>query len=265
MFLRLTSTALLVAFVACADEVVDTTATAAEPAATTNETPAPETSAPAAPVADDAGGVRGVVTFDGEVPAPTEPDLSADPFCEKHDEAPREIQTVVVGEGDGLKDVFVYVTEDSVPDGRYRAPKEAVLLDQIGCSYTPHVFGVMKRQDILIRNSDDTLHNIHAMPDENKEFNVGMPILGQEIKKDFKRPEMAIKIKCDVHPWMLAWCFSMEHPFFGVTDESGKFSIDGLPDGEYELTAWHETLGETSGTVTVSDGVGSVEFEFTAN
>ena len=258
MFLRLTSTALLAAFVACADQVVDTPSVAADPAAVENEAPASS-----APAADDAeGGVSGKITFRGTVPDPTPNDLSADTVCEHHAEAPKETQPVVVGAGDGLANVFVYVSDDSVPDGKYKAPDEPVLLDQLGCHYTPHVFGVMARQEILIRNSDDTLHNIHAMPDDNKEFNVGMPIKGQEIKKDFRKAEKAIKIKCDVHPWMLAWCFTMEHPFYGVSGADGAFSITGLPDGEYGITAWHELLGEKTGRVTVKDGTGTLDLEF---
>ena len=80
----------------------------------------------------------------------------------------------------------------------------------------------------------------------------------------FNRPELAIKIKCDVHPWMNAWCHVMAHPFFDVTvshevdggDKSkrGCFEIKELPAGEYEIVAWHEKLGTVSQKVKVGDG-----------
>ena len=134
-------------------------------------------------------------------------------------------------------------------------------LDQRGCKYYPHVFGVMKKQDIEILNSDATLHNIHAVPKKNKEFNRGMPTKGMKIEAKFKKAEEAIVIKCDVHPWMKCYAFCMEHPYYATTDENGAFTLNAkdLPDGEYGVKLWHETLGEAKGTVTVSGGAATFD------
>lgn len=212
----------------------------------------------AAPVA----GITGTVKFRGEAPGPKAVDMSSDPVCDGSHEGGAHRDDVRLGADKGLRDVFVQLT--GVPDERYKAPKEMVKLDQHACLYEPRVFGAVKKQEIEISNSDATLHNIHAMPKSNKEFNNAMPAGIKPLIKEFKKAEDAILIKCDVHPWMQAFCFSMEHPYFGSTDKDGKLSIDvgELPDGEYGVKAWHPTLGETEGKVTVAGGAGAFELAF---
>lgn len=222
-------------------------------------TPADPTAEPVAVAA-----VTGKITFKGEDDDPKRLDLSSDPVCvDSHPDGLFD-RTLVVSEDGGLADVFIQLTD--VPDEKYRAPKEPVVLDQNGCRYYPFVFGVMERQEIEILNSDDTLHNVHAVPQKNKEFNNGMPTKGQRITKRFKRPEEAILIKCDVHPWMKAYCFVLEHPYYTTTDAEGAFQlpVDDLPDGEYGVKLWHPKLGEAEGKVTVKGGAGTFEHAYAA-
>jgi hypothetical protein len=265
--LRTIGLALFVTAVACGDGLASEAPAANEPAAAPAAAaqpaaPAASAKTPASAPAHAAGAVTGTIKFEGDVPELTTIDITSDPVCEGlHPDGMRRTN-VRVGKEGGLKDVFVQLT--GVPDERYETPDEPVELDQEGCTYHPHVFGVMKKQDIKIVNSDDTLHNIHAVPKTNKEFNVGMPIKGMSIKKDFRKPEDAIHIKCDVHAWMSCYVFSMEHPYWCVTDENGRFSIDttDLPDGEYGVRAWHEELGTKEGKVTVKDGAATFDLSF---
>jgi len=74
------------------------------------------------------------------------------------------------------------------------------------------------------------------------------------LKKKFPNEEVMVKFKCDVHPWMGAWIAVMDHPFFQVTKEDGKFIIENLPAGDYELQAWHEKLGPQNVQVTLAEG-----------
>ena len=228
-----------------------------------NETVAPGTepaSASEAAPAREGGAVSGTITFGGQEVAGEEVDLSPDAYCvEHHSGGPYLIGEVKAGP---QKDVFVQLV--GVPDEKYEVPDTPVVLDQIECTYVPHVFGVMKKQDIEIRNSDETLHNIHPTPESNKEFNLAMPNKGDVRNKSFRKAEDAIPFKCDVHPWMNAYCFVLEHPYFAVTDENGTFSIDttGLPDGDYEVKVWHEVLGEKDGSVTVADGSATFDVDF---
>lgn len=253
--------------VACADSAanddVDTSEPVA-PAAAATTTPAPATPAtPATPAANAAGRVTGRIQFKGEAPTRGKVDLSPDPYChDAHADGMVEQVGITVGADNGLADVFVQLT--GVPDEKYEEPETPVVLDQVGCAYVPHVFGVMTKQEIEIRNSDATLHNVHPTPDRNKEFNLAMPNKGDVQTRNFRKDEEAIPFKCDVHPWMRAFCFVMEHPYFGVSDADGNVAIDasGLPDGEYGYKAWHETLGEKEGKVKVAGGTATFDLTF---
>jgi hypothetical protein len=119
--------------------------------------------------------------------------------------------------------------------------------------YTPHVLGLVAGQQLDIINSDETLHNIHAFPEKNEAFNLGMPVKGMKYTKKFDKPEVMVKIKCDVHGWMLAWAGVLPHPFFAVTAADGSFTIPNLPPGTYTIEAWQEKLGTQTQQVTVGD------------
>ncbi len=252
--------------VACSDSVAATASDeTAAPIVAAAAAPAASAQAPASEPAAVKAEIRGTIKFEGEVPAPAAVDLSPDPVChELHgDKGMTSPVAVRKGANGGLADVFVQLTT-GVPEGKYEAPETPVVLDQVGCTYEPHVFGVMKKQPIKILNSDATLHNIHAVPKSNKEFNLAMPNKGDVREQEFKKAEDAVLIKCDVHPWMACYAFVMEHPFFAVTGADGSFSIADarLADGEYGVKLWHEVLGEATGTVTVKDGVGNFEHAF---
>lgn len=230
---------------------------AAEPAA---EAPAEETTA--AP-AGDFTGVQGVATLDGERPARKVVQMSADPGCDAL-HAGKKVgseNALVTSEG-RIMNVFVYVKNGEAL-GDVPVPSTAVKLDQKGCMYEPHVIGVRAEQPIDIVNSDPLAHNVHGLSKENREFNFGQPTPGTR-QHVLRRPEMAVTVKCDIHPWMGAYLFVMAHPYFAVTDNQGRYSIPGLPAGTHTLVAWHETFGEKEQQVTVADGAGATaDFTFT--
>jgi plastocyanin len=147
--------------------------------------------------------------------------------------------------------------------GSHTAPKEAVVLDQDGCTYDPHVLGLMVGQTLKIRNSDGLLHNVHALPKVNTPFNMAMPANRTEAEHTFGKSEGMFLVKCDVHPWMSAYVGVFSHPYFAVSGKDGKFAIDGVPDGTYDVEAWHEKLGVKSGKVTVAAGKpATIDFSF---
>ena len=195
-----------------------------------------------------AGGITGTIRLEGTPPAPQPIDVSSDPYCEK--QAGQSTETVAAGSGSTLQNVFVYV-KDGLGDRAFPVPSTSVVLDQKGCRYTPHVLGVRVAQKIEIVNSDPTLHNIHAMPKSNQEFNTGQPIQGMKFDHSFTQKEVMVPFKCDVHGWMNAYGGVLEHPFFAVSDASGKFEIKGLPPGDYTIEAWHEKLGTQEQKITV--------------
>jgi hypothetical protein len=127
------------------------------------------------------------------------------------------------------------------------------------------VQGILVDQKLEIVNGDDTLHNVRALAEKNRPFNIGQPPATAPRIKTFTTVEPRLKFKCDVHPWMFAYLFVMEHPYFGVSASDGTFTLPTLPPGTYTLVAWHEKLGEQEAQVTVAgDGSGTAAFVFKA-
>ena len=225
--------------------------------------PAPSPEPPAAPAATASTGnavISGTISY-----ANGDPDLEilmdADPVCLSLHKDHAAYSERIVADGGGLANVFVYVK--SGIEGDYPAPAEKALLNQQGCQYTPHVSGVMVGQTLVIRNSDPTLHNVHARPEKNDEFNQGQPFENMEMEHTFDEAEVMVPFKCDVHPWMASYMGVMSHPFFAVSGADGSFSIGGLPAGDYEIEAWHEELGSKTMSVTVAaDGTAEANFDF---
>ena len=205
---------------------------------------------PAAPTdtADGPGVIAGTITFEGTPPAARPLPMDSDPKCIPEPGSASEV--LVVGPDKGVKNVFVYV-KDGLGARTYAVPATPVMLEQKGCRYVPHVFGVQAGQTISVANNDTTLHNVHALPKNNREFNFGQPANVPAVPRVFDKPEIGLPFRCDVHGWMSAYVNVVAHPFFAVTNDAGGFEIKGLPPGTYTIELWHERLGTQSQPVTV--------------
>jgi plastocyanin len=207
--------------------------------------------------------VKGTAKFSGDPPKMRPIDFGADPVCKGLHGAERvfEEKIVVNRENGGLRYAFVRVTK-GLPAGKFDPPADSVVLDQKGCMYTPHVFGIQTGQTLVIRNSDNTNHNIHGYPKKNEGFNFGQTTAGQEEERVFKFAE-TIPVKCDRHGWMEGYIHVMSHPYFATTDENGGFEIKNVPAGTYTIEAWHESLGTQTADVTVGESEEkTIEFTF---
>ncbi len=211
-----------------------------------------------------AGGIiSGTVRFEGTAPARRALKMSADPICEKDNPNGALGEVMVVNDGK-LANVFIYI-KDGLGDRSFEPPKTPAEIDQSGCVYKPHVVGVQAGQVLQIVNNDTTLHNVHSLAKNSRQFNAAMPIKGMKIKKKFQKPEIAVRMKCDVHPWMSAYVGVTDNPFFAVSGQDGTFSIADVPPGTYTVEAWHERLGTRTGTVTVTEGgTATLDFSFAA-
>lgn len=217
-----------------------------------------ESAAPAGPPPDakrvdaaKAGSISGRVLLDGAPPVNAQIKMSADPFCIRANKDGAALESFVVADG-GLDNVFVHV-KDGLGKYWFDTPTGPVKLDQNGCRYTPHVFGVQVNQPVEISNSDSTLHNVHALASVNKEFNFGQHIAGQKNTQKFARPEVMVTLKCDVHSWMNAYAGVVAHPYFAVTANGGRFELKNVPAGTYTIETWHEKLGTQTQTVTIGE------------
>ena len=198
-----------------------------------------------------AASLGGRVIIEGAVPQNAPIRMSGNPECERAHKDRATFETFV-SENGGLGNVFVYV-KDGLGGYFFDTPSTPVVLDQKGCQYAPHVFGVQVGQNIQFTNSDPTAHNVHALPTVNREFNFGQPIQNQKDVRSFTKPEVMVRFKCDMHNWMSAYAGVLEHPHFAVTRPDGEFELRNLPAGSYTVEAWHEKLGTQIQNVTLTD------------
>jgi len=198
------------------------------------------------------GTVTGTVSLDGTAPKNEAIKMNADPVCLREAKGTQTQETYMVGsDGKSLANVFVYV-KDGLGNYVFDTPTDSAKIDQKECRYHPHVFGMRVGQPLEILNSDPTLHNIHAMPKANQEFNNGQPIQGMKMTHTFTAKEVMVPFKCDVHGWMNAYVGVLDHPYYAVTKDDGKFELKDLPAGTYTIEAWHEKLGTQTSSVTIA-------------
>lgn len=198
-----------------------------------------------------AGNITGKISYSGPKVTSQAIKMNADPKCvSMHSGKDVQPEQVVVNPNNTLRYVFVYVKK-GLEGKKFPTPTTKVSIDQQGCMYHPHVFGMMTHQPLEITNSDGTLHNIHALPKNSPQFNIAQPNKGMKLTKTFDKPEVMVKVKCEVHNWMAAYIGVLDHPFFAVSDDKGNFEIKNLPPGDYEIEAWHEKFGTKTMKVTV--------------
>ena len=194
--------------------------------------------------------VRGSVRFEGKVPAAKAISMAADPSCAQQHPAPVMAQEVMADAKGDLQNVVVFVSE-GLGDRTFDPPTEPAVVKQKGCMYQPHVLAVRANQTLQLVNDDPTSHNIHPVPANNREWNKAEPP-GSKIEEAFAREEIAIPVKCNVHSWMHGYIAVFKHPYFSVTGKDGSFDLANLPPGTYTIKAWHEKLGTSTQTVTIS-------------
>ncbi len=201
-----------------------------------------------------AGDLTGKITLKGTPPPEKVIDPSADPVCAKLHTAAFTTTHYVVAPDGGLANVFVYI-KAGLSGKTFPVPTDAPTLDQEGCFYKPYVMGVQVNQTFKVKNSDPTMHNVHAQPKTMKEFNFAQPAVqgGTITEKKFDKPEVLVRFKCEVHPWMFAFMGVVEHPYFAVSGKDGAFKIPNLPPGKYTLEAVHPKAGVQTQEVTVAD------------
>ena len=205
--------------------------------------------------------VSGIVRLDG--PRPKRQPIQLTPgIRELYQTHPLSEVKIVSAKGE-VANVFVYVKKGLPEAKTFPVPEKSALVNQKKSMFRPRVQGVFVGQEVILRNSDPLIHNVRSLSDENRPFNIGQPAGTPDRKKVFKDKEGPIELRCDFHPWMRAYLFVMDHPFFAVTDRHGHFIIKNLPAGEYTLAIWHEAFGEQKQKITVgANGLKDVTFTY---
>jgi len=205
----------------------------------------------------------GTITLTGKRPKPLNIDTSADPVC--YDINPYPTTEWVVGNEGKLANVFIYVKSETLETYAFEQPTSPVIVEHKGCGYVPHVLGMRVGQPLMILNSDPTVHNTHAIPKSNVEWNQSQPPGAPPLTKSFNQSEVFIPLRDNQHPWEKAYVGVFDHPFFAISDEFGNYRIEGLPPGQYVVIAWHERFGEKRVEITfVPREVRDISFNFDA-
>jgi len=208
--------------------------------------------------------LTGTVSFEGKTKKRKPIPMDSDPVCgSSHKDDKALTESFIVDKDKNLKNVLVWLKGIEYKDD---ITKEPAVIDQHGCIYKPHVQGMMKGQELLIKNSDETLHNIHSMAKINNQFNFAMPKVVKSKSTSFDKLEDPFYIKCDVHPWMKTWVGVFDHPYFATTDDNGNYKIENIPLGNYEVVAWHEMDAKFQGfkeikKITIIDGENKTSFK----
>lgn len=223
------------------------------------------TQSDAAPVVDlnTSGSITGIVTLEGPLPTVKPIDMSASPVCVQANSTAVLSQPEVTGEQGQLANVVVYLKQGLLKY-QFKTPRQPAVLVQKNCMYVPHVVALMTDQPFEVVNDDPTMHNVHPFPKNNRQWSTSQPAGSTVLKSSFARPEFAMPMLCNVHPWMRAFVFAFDNPYFAVTSKTGSFDLQNVPSGTYTVEAWQEYFGTQDRTVTVGPKeVKTVSFVFT--
>ena len=211
-----------------------------------------------------AADITGVITLTGTPPAEKEiTPLMENPDCAGMHATTPTTHFYAVGPDHELADVVVYLK--GVTGKSTGASQPPAVLDQKGCLYTPQILAIQTGQKLIVKNSDACVHNVHATPTVpgNPESNQAQMPGGADLNFVYSQPEMFLRFKCDVHPWMFAWLSVFDSPWFCVSGTDGKFVIKNVPPGKYTVEAAHRKLGTQTQDVEVKAGDVNVNFNFT--
>jgi plastocyanin len=208
-----------------------------------------------------AGTLTGTIKFTGKKPPRKLIDMSEDPACVEAHHGKAYDESVAVNPNGTLANVFIYL-KSGLEGKTFAVPTTPAVIDQNGCWFHPRVMGIQTGQTLQVTNSDPVTHNIHPLAQINREWNHSQGQGDPPLARRFTKPEVMIRVKCNIHSWMRAFIGVLEHPYFAVTGSDGTFEIRNIPPGDYVVEAWQETLGTQQQKITVTPS-GKIEANFT--
>jgi hypothetical protein len=184
------------------------------------------------------GTITGSVKWGGPMPRLTPFPINKDSLvCDPNSKKTRDLERLVIGPHAGVANTVVFLKDIS----RGKAmdlPQQRRFLDQKTCRYEPHILLVPANSDLQMKSSDATLHTIHM--DGAATYNLPFPFVNQTVTRKMQNIGL-VSLRCNGgHTWMNAEMFVVPHPYYAVTDETGKFELTDVPPGQYQIVAWHE-------------------------
>lgn len=186
----------------------------------------------------DGGTVSGTVKWAGSMPHLTPAVINKDaPICDPNSQKTRDLERLIVGPQAGVANTVVFL-KDISRGKSMDLPQQRRFLNQRLCRYEPHILLVPAKSSLQMKSSDATLHTIHM--DGAATYNLPFPFTNQVITRDMATVGL-VNLRCNGgHTWMNGEMFVVPHPYYAVTDESGKFELSDVPPGDYQVVAWHE-------------------------
>ena len=189
----------------------------------------------------DGGTISGTVKWTGPVPRSLSFPITKDPqICDPDSKKSADLDRLIVGPQGGVANTVVYLK--NITSGKAMdLPEQRRHLDQRHCRYVPHILLVPENETLSMVSSDATLHTIHM--DGASTFNLPFPFPGRVTTRTMSTPGL-VHLRCNGgHVWMNAEMMVVPHPYYAVTDESGRFEFTDVPPGRYQIVAWHEGWG----------------------
>ncbi len=220
----------------------------------------PHVAAPHAQVTHT-GTIVGHVRLTGAAPANSTIRMGADPLCSRANAGRRLTQDIVLRHiTGGLANAFVDL-QGAFPSTP--VPTTPVTIAQKGCVFLPRVVGIRIGQTLSVTNNDPVAHNVHSLSTTGNDFNVSQPKPGMMSAFQFTKSDV-LRIKCDIHSWMVSYVGVSPHPYFAVSASDGTFSVASVPAGRHTIRVWHERYGRLMATVDVKAGAtATADFAYT--
>jgi hypothetical protein len=184
------------------------------------------------------GTISGSVKWSGPAPRVLNFPITKDPqICDPDSRKTIDLERLIIGPQGGVANTVVYLK--NISKGKaLEAPEPRRHLDQRRCHYIPHILLVPENAALQMQSSDATLHTIHM--EGAASFNLPFPFPNQVVSRNMSSPGL-VHLRCNGgHVWMNAEMMVIPHPYYAVTDESGKFELTAVPPGTYQIMAWHE-------------------------